>query len=465
MNTFPQYKNKKVLIFGLGLNDGGLGMAEFFLEQGASLTITDGKTEEQLASTLEKLSKWTDKITYHLGGHIESDFREHDIIVRNPAIRPDNQYLEIARKAGIPIEMEMSLFMRLAPCKIIGISGTRGKSTTTTLVYLFLKEKYGDKVILAGNIGKSAIRELPNLNEENIVVLELSSFQLDAMRERKQSPNVALLTNIYQDHLNWHKDMEDYIDCKHTLFKFQKQNDIAVINIDDERANIAGNIVKISGAKLLTFSSENREANYYRSGQIIYENQEQLLSFGNMILDGEHNYHNALGAIALARQFGVTSRQINSILNTFAGVDGRQQTIRELKGITFVNDTTATSLEAMIVALNRFGPKYPKKLILISGGVDKDLDYSKLAPLLTKFVKLIVLLDGTASEKIKAVAENEGVASSGYFTVFKEAIEKAYKSATSGDCVVLCPGGASFNMFVNEFDRGKQYNKIVNELK
>ncbi|MFZ6022421.1 MAG: UDP-N-acetylmuramoyl-L-alanine--D-glutamate ligase, partial [Patescibacteria group bacterium] len=171
MKQFPQYEGKKVLVFGLGLNDGGLGMVDFFIDQGAEVTITDGKTEEQLASTLEKLKEKGGKLTFHLGGHVESDFTDNDIIIRNPAIKPDNPYLKLAKDAGKTIEMEMSLFFKLAPCKIVGISGTKGKSTTTTLAYLMLKKKFGDSVILAGNIGKSAIRELPKLTKDNLVVL------------------------------------------------------------------------------------------------------------------------------------------------------------------------------------------------------------------------------------------------------------------------------------------------------
>lgn len=465
MNSFPQYKNKKVLIFGLGLNDGGLGMAEFFLNQGATLTITDGKTEEQLAETISKLSKWTDKITYHLGGHVESDFNSHDLVIRNPAIKSDNLYLQIARKAGIPIEMEMSLFMKLAACKIIGISGTRGKSTTTTLAYLFLKEKYGDKVLLAGNIGKSAIRELPNLTKDNIVVLEISSFQLDAMRESKQSPDISLLTNIFVDHLNWHKDLADYIDCKLTMFKNQTSENIAIVNADDKTSHAALPIITSTKAKLITFSSVNPIANYYRKDKVVYENGTELLSLEKMILDGDHNYQNALGAIAIARQYEVSSGQITRVITEFRGVEGRQQLVRTINGVDYYNDTTATSLEAMIVALKRFGPKYPKKLILISGGMEKGLEYGALTGLLKQYVKHVILLDGTASIKINEVVKSSKISSSGYFTVFKEAIENAREMATSGDCIILCPGATSFNMFVNEFDRGRQFNDIVNSLK
>ncbi len=173
-------------------------------------------------------------MTLHLGEHIEEDFINNDIIIRNPAIKPDNQYLQIARDAGKRIEMEMSLFHRLAPCKIVGVTGTKGKSTTTTLVYEFLKKKFGNRVLLAGNIGKSAIRELPRLTKDDIAVLELSSFQLDAMGENKVSPDVALVTNMFADHLNWHADMNEYIEAKKNICKYQGEDGILVVNLDNK---------------------------------------------------------------------------------------------------------------------------------------------------------------------------------------------------------------------------------------
>jgi len=464
MHEFPQYNGKKVLIFGLGLNDGGLGMVDFFVNQGAVVTITDGKTEEQLKDTIEKIKSSGAKVTFHLGGHPESDFTENDIIIRNPAIKPDNQFLQIAKRAGKTIEMEISLFLKLAPCQVVGISGTKGKSTTTTFTYLMLKEKFGERVVLGGNIGKSAIRELPNLTKENIMVLELSSFQLDVMRDAKQSPHASLLTNIYMDHLNWHRDMDDYIDCKRTVFAFQKPGDIAAINLDDPRVASMQEKVQNAGATLVTFSSVQDNATYYRKGLEIFENGAEFISLATMIADGEHNFQNALGAIALARQFGVSKEQILHVLETFTGVDGREQLVREINGIKIYNDTTATAMEAMVVAMKRFGPKYHQKMIMISGGMDKNLDYTEIAKYWDKDLKALVLLEGTGSEKMAAAMEGKSIPLYKYYGVFKDAVDKAYSLAKPGDMVILCPGATSFNMFANEFDRGRQFNALVEQL-
>ncbi len=454
-----RYKNKKVLIFGLGLNDGGLGITEFFLKEGAQVTITDGKTEEQLEPTLKKLKKYGGKITYHLGGHIKEDFLENDIIVRNPAIKPNNPWLKISQDAGKDIEMEMSLFHKLAPCPIIGITGTRGKSTTTTLIYEFLKKKYNKNVFLGGNIGKSAIRELNKLNKKNVCVLELSSFQLKTMDENKISSNIAVVTNIYRDHQDWHPDMKDYIESKKAIFKYQNNNGVLVVNIDND---ITKEFVKEAPAKVITFSLKDKTADYYIDKELnIYESGENILNIKDSILQGEHNYYNILGAIAVARIYDIEPKNILDVLKTFKGVSGRQEFIRELNGIKFYNDTTATSVEAIEAMFKRFGEEYKGKIVMISGGVDKGLEYEKLLPYMKKYLKKLILLDGTASEKIMDIYKNYD----GPYSNFKEAIDKAYENASNGDMVILCPGASSFNMFANEFDRGNQFVNYVNSLK
>lgn len=463
MQTFPQFNGKKVLIFGLGLNDGGLGMAEFFLEQGAKVTITDGKTKEELAKTLDQLKDYNDKIVYHLGGHVKEDFLENDIIVRNPAIKPDNEWLKIAIDNGKQIEMEMSLFHQLAPCKIIGITGTRGKSTTTTLIYEMMKQKYGEKVLLAGNIGKSAIRELPNLTSENIAVLELSSFQLDTMGKNKVSSPIAVTTNMYKDHQNWHSDMNDYINAKKSIFKYQNENGILITNIDND---ITKDFVKEANGKCITFSLTEKSAAYYmdKDSLTVYEKGKILMTLHDLILDGEHNLYNILAAIATVRTQGIDVTEIDKVVSTFKGVSGREELIRELDGVKYYNDTTATSVEAMEAMFKRFEEKYKGKIIMIAGGVDKGLDYENIVKYMEEDLKALVLLEGTASEKMaQYLKECKNVYK--YYDDLQLAVQKAQTLAVSGDIVILCPGGASFNMFANEFDRGDKYVNFVNSLK
>ena len=456
------FKNKKVLIFGLGLNDGGLGMAEFFLKQGAVVTVTDGKTEEQLKRTVDKLQKYGGKVIYHLGGHIKEDFENNDIIVRNPAIKRDNEWLEIARKAGKDIYMEMALFHKLCPCPIIGITGTRGKSTTSSLIYEFLRERFGKKVFLGGNIGKSAIRELSKLKKDNLVVLEMSSFQLDGMGESKVSSNTAVVTNMYKDHLNWHSDMQDYIETKKNIFRYQNEDGLLIANIDNY---ITKEFIKESPGKDITFSLIDSSADYYLRNMVVYEHGEELLKIEELILDGEHNLYNILGAIATVRQYGVEAEDILSVLKTFTGVPGRQQLVRELDGVRFYNDTTATSVEAVLAMFDRFGRENKGKIVMISGGVDKGLEYEKITPLVKEFCKGVVLFEGTASDKISEMLDADGY--DNVYTGFDNmtsAVKKAVEISEDGDMVILCPSASSFNMFANEFDRGDQFVEIVNNL-
>ncbi|PIR43651.1 UDP-N-acetylmuramoyl-L-alanine--D-glutamate ligase [candidate division WWE3 bacterium CG10_big_fil_rev_8_21_14_0_10_32_10] len=456
------YKNKKVLIFGLGLNDGGVGMAEFFLKQGAKVTITDSKSKKELGLTLIKLKKYEKNITYHLGKHYKKDFKEADIVVRNPAIPPNNEYLRLAKKHNKEIVMEISLFLKLFRGTSVGVTGTKGKSTTTTLIYEILKHKFKDRVVLGGNIGKSVIRELPNLSKQTIAVLEISSFQLESMGENKISPNISVITNIYQDHINWHGSVNKYVKAKKCIFKYQKAKDICVLNIDNKK--LSGLAKKIP-AKVIKTSKSSSLANFYIKKNLHVSNTK--INLKNIKLKGEHNKNNILEAIAVAKTLKVPEKTIQKVLNEFTGVEGRQQFIREIRGVKFYNDTTATNLEAISAALESFGKEYKKKIVMISGGVDKGLDYKIIKRDIEKYVREIVLLQGTASEKIYEVLKNTDIKNTiyKYYDNFEKAIKKAYGLASKGDMVILCPGAASFNMFINEFDRGKKFNEIVKKLK
>jgi len=454
------YENKKVLIFGLGLNDGGLGMAEYFLKEGARVTITDMKSKEELRESVDTLSKYKN-VTFHLGEHIESDFTENDIIVRNPAIKPDNKYLKLARNGGKEIVMEMALFHKLSPCSIIGVTGTRGKSTTTTLIYEILKDVYKQKVFLGGNIGKSAIRELPNLSQDDIAVLEISSFQLDGMGESRVSPHIAVVTNIYKDHIDWHGSIDEYIKAKKNIYKYQSKNDHLVVNVDND---ITREFAKESVGKVVSFSLKDKKANYYMDNNLnVYENSKKLLKLDNPKIKGEHNYYNILAAVAATRIYELPIKIIKRVVENFEGVPNRQELVREIDGVKYYNDTCATSVEAMVAMFNRFGKEYEGKIVMIAGGVDKGLDYELVLNDMKKYLKSLLLFEGTASEKISSVV-SPYVDTHKYFDSMKDAVDKARELAKEGDMVILCPGASSFNMFVNEFDRGQQFVDYVNSF-
>jgi len=457
------FKDKKILIFGLGLHDAGVGAIEYLINQGAAITITDVKTKEELLPSIKKLEKYQSKIVYHLGGHQEKDFKNHDLIIKSVAIPKENPWLKIAEKAGLLIETDISLFFKLSPSKIVGITGTKGKTTTTSLVYLLLKKQYPKKVVLGGNIRKSVLRQLPKLTDKHLAVLELSSFQLDSLSLANRSPNVSIITNIYPDHLNWHRNIKDYVNAKKNIFRFQKKDDYAVFNFDNPKTK---NITSQFEAKKIPFSLIKKSMLYYldKTGQV-WEKGRKMTNVSRFPLKGKHNWYNTVAAIAGTRLLGVSKINIERVLSTFKAPSGRQEKVRTLKGVSFYNDTTATGVEAMVAALERFGPEYPKKLVFISGGVDKGVDYRPIKSLVKKYLKALVLLEGTASEKIfETVKDVPGLIIKKYFSDFQKAIKRAFRLASAGDAVILCPGGASFNMFQHEFDRGDQFVACVKNL-
>ena len=418
--------------------------------------------------------------------------------MRNPAIKRDNQFLEIARQNGAQIIMEMALFHKTAKGLKLGITGTRGKSTTTSLIHTILQtaleqvlainyqDKTYNKLLLAGNIGKNAIIELPSITDKTISVLELSSFQLDGMREQEISPQIAVVTNMYPDHLNWHPNMEDYINTKKQIFLNQSKTDVAIINIDND---ITKEFPKEAKGKLVIYGLRKKNIqefmkasptlkidSYYHYCQTlntIYENDTKLFQstkIKNIALEGDHNKYNILSAVATARTLGISVESIKEAIKNYQGLYGRQQFVTSKNGIDFYNDTSATTAEALHMAIKRFGSKYSsddtKRVIFISGGVYKGTDYTPLIEDIEKYVKAFVLFDGDAGEVLSKTIKDAKIKTPthGYYKTMKEAIEKAVSIASKGDAIILSPAGASFNMFLNEWDRGEQFDKMINGM-
>lgn len=433
------FKNKKVLIMGLGLHGGGVGAAKFFCNQGAEVSVTDLKTGEQLKESLEKLKKF--KIKYSLGGHKESDFISTDLIVKNPDVPSTSPYLEIARKNNVPVETDINLFLKTAKIFVIGVTGTKGKSTTASLIYHLLKAKY-KRIFLAGNIGVSPLNLLSKIKNGDKVVLELSSFELEDLN---QSPDISVITNIMQDHLNRYVGMAEYIEAKKRIFKYQKTKGILILNKDDQAVS---NLAKEAPGKVLFFSIKEKP---------------QKIKLDSFQLFGNHNLSNLLAAIKVAEALKVPAKIIEKSLKTFKGVPSRQEFVKEINGVKYFNDTTATTPDAVIAAVNVFSEKFPKsRLIFISGGQNKGLEYKNLAKIIKQKISELVMLPGTASDKIKENLLDYKNLHEVYS--MQSAVKKAKDLSKKGDIVVLSPGGASFNLFKNEFDRGDQFKKFVKEL-
>lgn len=440
------FRNKRILVWGLGLHTGGVGTVKFLVKRGAKVTVTDLRSRRELAPALKKLRAYKN-IKYVLGRHRNADFLNSDLIVKNPAIKPDSPYLKLARAKKIPVTSDIGIFFKIFPGKIIGVTGTRGKSTTTYLIWKFLKTKF-KRVFIGGNIRKSVL-ELPLSYPESIAVLELSSFQLDDFAAEKRSPQIAVLTNILKDHLNWHRDFKDYVEAKKVIFKFQRPQDLFFINPKN---------------KLVLRLSQQARSKVIKA--TLPKNLQDTVD-ANL---GRH-YREAAGlAVAVAKQLGVRDEIIRKTLKNFRGLEGRQELINTVRGIKFINDTTSTIPEATEAALERVKhlKKSIERIILIAGGEDKGLNYAGLAKRIAEDVEILILLPGTATNKLKAQISKLNLDN---FPVVKntksmrEAVQTAYNFAKKGDWIILSPGAASFNLFLNEFDRGRQFVEEVRKLR
>ncbi len=430
---------------GLGLHGGGVGATKFFAKQGSRVLVTDKKNRKDLKKSLNKLKEF-ENIEYVLGKHRIRDFKNADLIIKNPGVPRNSEYLKIAEKSGASIETDIGLFFKLCPSKkIIGVTGTKGKSTIATLITKLLKTKYN--TVLAGNIRVSALEILSKVDNNTVVVLEMSSWQLEDLGLYKKSPHIAVVTNIIPDHLNRHQGMEDYIQAKKNIFKFQTAKDFLILNKDD---NIVRQFTNQSKARSILFSKK-------QAGE--YVNNIQLI--------GEHNLYNISAAILVAKIFKIPDISIKKTLKRFKGLEGRMEFIGEIRGVKYYNDTTATIPEATIEALKSLSclntkSKQGQNIILIAGGADKNLNFEELIREVNKKTKFLILLPGTATTKIKKEVNKQQTIEVGNM---EKAVEKASKHAKKGDIVLLSPGCASFGLFKHEFDRGKKFKLWVEKLK
>ena len=447
------FKNKKVVVMGLGLHGGGVGTAKFFCQQKAKVLVTDLKTKEQLKESIRKLRSLP--VKYVLGRHRKEDFINADLIVKNPDVSGNSVYLKAARKNRVPIETDISLFFKLSRADIIGVTGTKGKSTVATLAFLLLKRKF-PKTLLAGNIGTSPLEILSKGGRGAKVILELSSF---ALEDLERSPSIAVITNIFPDHLNRYKNMNDYIKAKKAIFQHQKKKDILVLNHDNLPTREFSSFAK---SKVYFYSRKTRTSGCFLRDKKIFFNGEKnpVCKLDELKVYGSHNVSNVLAALSVAKLLKVSPRDIKKVLRLFKGVPSRQEFVGENKGVKYFNDTTATMPVALRESILTMAERFPNsKLVLIAGGQNKKLDYKVLAKGIKGKVGCLILLPGTASNMIKKqIGKGIKVFSA---ASMKGAVSKASEIAKKGDIVLLSPGAASFNLFKNEFDRGKQFIDLV----
>jgi UDP-N-acetylmuramoylalanine--D-glutamate ligase len=427
-------RNKRVTVAGLGRFGGGIEVSKWLATQGARVLVTDKESAEKLADSVKKLHGLP--IEFRLGEHRESDFTNSDLVVTSPAIPPTNQYLKAAAGAGVPVTTEIRMFIERCPATIFGVTGTKGKSTTSTLLGLMLNARHVTWV--GGNIGGSLLEKLPEISKTHLVVLELSSYMLEHLRPMRWSPHVAVVTMITQDHIEWHGSVEAYIDAKKNIVRFQKADDVAVLCEEDSEGAAFSHD---AGGRVLLYGLENRK-------------RFQLQ------LDGGHNQLNAQAAFAAAQLMGVTWEEAQHSVKDFHGLPHRLKLVHESNGVKYYDDSIATIPEAAVAALESFPAK---RVIQIVGGYDKHLPMGAMCAALTRHAKAVLCIGATGPAIAKTLGQADIPNAAAVYQCgdLHTAMKMAKQVATSGDIVLLSTGCASYDQFVNFEARGEAFIRLA----
>ena len=447
---------KQVAIIGMGVSN--IPLLDYFYDKNAKVTVfsTNALSDE----IMEKINKYRYEV--ELGEDNLSRLKGFDIIFRSPSALPTKHEFQSAVKKGAILTSEIEMVLKLAPCKIIGVTGTEGKTTTTSLIYEICK-KAGYNCFLGGNIGKPIFTKINQMKPEDIVILELSSFQLMGMTV---SPNIAVVTNIFPDHLNVHKSYEEYQDAKKSIFRNQTEEGIVILNKDNEITEKFADEVK---GKTIFFSSTKKLKNGY-----VYDREdgfikkctdgkcEKILNKNDIKLRGIHNYENICSALAATETVASKEAQIEAVKN-FKGVEHRLEFVREIDGVKYYNDSIGTSPASTIAGLNAFD----ENIILLAGGSDKGLDYKEIGEVIAKKVGTLILTGPTAQkieEATKQALSEEKSIKIIHTNNLEESVKVAKEKARSGDIVLLSPASASFDAFKNFEERGNYFKTLVNNL-
>ncbi|UCE48015.1 MAG: UDP-N-acetylmuramoyl-L-alanine--D-glutamate ligase [Phycisphaerales bacterium] len=464
------FAGKRVLVMGLGRFGGGVDVAEFAARAGAKVTVTDLAPADKLSDALSELAG-LDGIEFHLGSHDTADFELADIVIANPAVPGNNEFLELARRAGRFVTSQISIFFELCPAQIIGITGANGKSTTAALTAHLLqntrreiRDTRYESVWLSGNIGnRPLLATLDEISPDDIVVLELSSFQLEQLAEIKKAPKVALLTNLTPNHLDRHGTFANYCAAKENIFRFQPLDEesppVSIFNAEDEiGAEWYEKYRRDAGRTCVQFSADD-----------VSEEFSSIFP-----LPGRANRSNLAAAITIARNFCIDDEQIKNCLPSFKALPHRLEFVAELNAVRWYNDSIATTPQSAIAALEAFD----EPIIIIAGGYDKKLPLEELGEKITEKAKAAILLGQTARKIASAIdnakmslraaqrrndlkAHNTKVE---LVDSLADAVQLANRLAESGDVVLLSPACASYDMFDNFQHRGREFYRLVREL-
>ena len=446
---FTSLKDQKIAVLGLGVSNRPL--VRLLLEFGCRVTGCDRTPREKLDAEVLELEKLGAKLS--LGdGYL--DGVEANVLFRTPGMHPGNPAIQALRDRGAKVTSEMEVFFEVCPCTLIAVTGSDGKTTTTTLVSEMLKAS-GKTVWLGGNIGTPLLPLCRQMKKEDFAVVELSSFQLMDM---ERSPQRALITNLAPNHLDIHKDMQEYVDAKKNIFRFQSADGMLVLNADNAiTAGFRGN------GETRFFSRRERTNCVWEENGVIYRRGEKLLESREILIPGTHNIENYLAAIALVEGLA-TDDAVRQVARNFGGVEHRIELVREKDGVRFYNDSIASSPSRTIAGLRSF----PEKVILIAGGYDKHIPYDVLGPEICRHVKKLYL-GGATGPKIRAAVEAAPEYKPGFPEItdcsdFTEAVYAAAAGAKAGDVVLMSPASAAFDQFKNFMVRGEYFKKLVKEL-
>lgn len=451
-------RGRRVTVMGLGLHGGGLAAARFLAGRGACVTVTDLRSRELLAPSLEKLADLD--LRYVLGEHRPELFTGTDLVVKNPAVPDSSPFLRLARERGVPVETDISLFLGLCANPVLAVTGSKGKSTTSAAVHFCLSSRF-PRARLGGNITVSPLSFLADLEPQDPVVLELSSWQLADLRGRGFRPRVSVVTNLLPDHQDRYTGMERYIEDKSVIFLSQGEEDFALFNRDDPlQAPFPGR----TRARVRWFSARPLEGDlegaWLEAGLGLLRREgrtEPILEESR--LPGEHNRLNLLAAGTACVLFGLEPAEVRAALARFGGLPHRLELVAEKGGVRLYNDSAATMPHATAAGLRAL----PPPVVLITGGTDKNLDFSPLAEAL-RLPQAVYLLAGSATEKIRALLDREGIAYRGPFERLEEIVPLAFAESPPGASLLFSPAAASFEKFKNEFDRGDRFRELARTL-
>jgi UDP-N-acetylmuramoylalanine--D-glutamate ligase len=428
-------KSKRVTVAGLGTFGGNLAAARWLVEQGAKVLVTDKSRPEDLAESVAQLQGLP--INFRLGEHRTEDFTSADLIVASPAIPPTNPYLAAAREAGVPIVTEIMLFIERCPGTVLGVTGTKGKSTTTAMLGRMLQTQF--TTFVGGNIGRSLLPDLPRIGKKDLVVLELSSFMLHYLADMRWSPHIAVVTMVAADHLDWHGSAEAYVDAKRTITRFLRADDYAVLN----------KTCPVSRA-------------FPTPGHVVTFGAERDRPPFELLIPGEHNQLNAQAAFAAASILGVPRTAAQDAIRDFAGLPHRLALVHEENGVRYFDDSIATVPEAAIAALHAFPPK---KVVQIVGGHDKGLSFTDMCAALLDRAKAVLCIGQTGDQIADSLVETRYPTAPEIFRCgdLPTAMKIAKRDAKAGDVVLLSTGCASYGQFRNFQERGEMFARLAKE--